>query len=238
MIVRAIFAALRQVVSPPLRRLFLRSLGLTILLLIFLWGVLIKGVDLVLEAHPLSQSYPVADKFVEFLAGAGFLIALAYLLPVVSALVGGFFLDDAAAVVEATDFSGDPPGVPMPLGRSLLYALRFAGLALAVNLVALILFFVPVVNVVAFFGANAYLLGREYFEMATARFMPVADAVRLRRENRATVLAAGAVLAGLLLVPVVNLITPIFGIALMVHVHKHVARRRLASPAGARAIRR
>ena len=232
MIVRAIFAALRQVASPPLRRLFLRCLGLTILLLLFLWAVLIKGVDLLLETHPLSLSYPVLDTFVEFLAGAGFLVALAYLLPVVSALVGGFFLDDAAAVVEATDFPADRPGVPMPLGRSVLYGLRFAGLALAVNTVALILFLVPVVNVVAFFGANAYLLGREYFEMAAARFMPVADAVRLRRENRALVLAAGAALAGLLLIPIVNLATPIFGIALMVHVNKHVARRRLAAPPG------
>ena len=227
MIVQATFAALRQVLSEPLRRIFLRTLGLTILLLLLLWFVLVKGIGLVLEAHPLSLDHPVVNGLVQFLAGAGFLVVLAYLMPVVSALVGGFFLDDAAAIVEATDFPADPPGVPMSVGRSLVYGLRFAGLALLVNIVALLLLFVPVVNVVAFFGANAYLLGREYFEMAAARFMPVPDAVRLRRENRGLVLTAGAVLAGLLLVPVINLVTPIFGIALMVHVHKHVARRRL-----------
>ena len=47
---------------------------------------------------------------------------------------------------------------------------------------------------------------------------------RLRTENRGTVLAAGAVVAALVLVPVLNLITPIFGAALMVHLHKKLTR--------------
>ena len=37
--------------------------------------------------------------------------------------------------------------------------------------------------------------------------------------------AAGAMLAGLVLVPILNLMTPIFGIALMVHVHKRLRPR-------------
>jgi CysZ protein len=35
-----------------------------------------------------------------------------------------------------------------------------------------------------------------------------------------------------MLVPVLNLATPIFGIALMVHLHKRIARRRLPPAAG------
>jgi CysZ protein len=34
-------------------------------------------------------------------------------------------------------------------------------------------------------------------------------------------------LAGLVLIPVLNLLTPLFGVALMVHVHKALARRAL-----------
>ena len=44
--------------------------------------------------------------------------------------------------------------------------------------------------------------------------------------DRGTVLAAGAVLAGLVLVPVVNLITPVFGAVMMVHLHKRLTRGR------------
>ena len=63
----------------------------------------------------------------------------------------------------------------------------------------------------------------------------------MRVEHRGTVLLAGAMLAGLVLVPVLNLLTPLFGVALMVHVHKRLAARalpdraaRTPAPAGGR----
>ena len=49
----------------------------------------------------------------------------------------------------------------------------------------------------------------------------------MRVEYRPTVLLAGAMMAGLLVVPVVNLLTPLFGIALMVQVHKRLSGRAL-----------
>ncbi len=230
MILQSAIAAIRQVLSAPLRRIVIRSLGLTIILLFLVWTASTKGFAYLLEAHPLSLDYPVVDGFVYFMSGAGLAIALLYFLPAISVLVGSFFLDAAAAIVERTDFPGDRPGTPQSTGRSVLYGLRFAGLALAVNLAALALFFIPVVNVGAFFAANAYLLGREYFEMAAARFMPLPEAARLRRAHRPAVLAAGAVLAGVMLVPILNLATPVFGIALMVHVHKRLAGRPALAP--------
>lgn len=229
MVLGSVLAAMRQVASPALRGLVLRSLGLTILALAVIWTGLTQGFGWLLRTHPLSVDYPVVDGFVYFMAGAGLVVLLLYLLPAVSALVAGFFLDDAAAIVERTDFPADAPGTPMSTASSLLYGLRFAGLALLVNLAALVLFFIPGVNLVAFFAANAYLLGREYFEMAAARFRPLPEAAALRRRHRATVLAAGAAMAALMLVPILNLATPIFGIALMVQLHKRIARRALAA---------
>lgn len=226
-VVPSAFAALRQILSPELRGLFWRSLGLTLLLLGLLWYGMTRALGWLVAAHPVSASYPFLDTLLVFLAGAGLLVGLLYVLPVTSALVAGFFLDDAALAVERADFPADPPGRPLSLGTSVAYGLRFAALALLVNLAALTLIFIPGVNVFAFFAANAYLLSREYFEMAAGRFHPLADARRLRRENRATVLAGGALLAGLMLVPVVNLTIPLFGIAFMVHLHKRIARRRL-----------
>lgn len=226
MLLQAAAAALRQTLSPPLRAILFKSLALTVALLALLWFALTRLLSHYLEGHPFGD-YPILEGFAYFLVGAGLLVPLFFVLPAVSALVAGFFLDDAAEIVERTDFSHDPPGRPLPLGRAVLYGLRFAGLSLLVNLAALLLVFVPVVNVVAFFGANAYLLGREYFEMAAARFRPVPEAARMRVDNRLTVLAAGALMAGLVLVPVLNLLTPLFGIALMVHVHKRLERRAL-----------
>lgn len=227
MLFYAAFAAWRQVLSRPFRTLLWRSLALTVALLGLIWFGVTRLLSYYLQGHPLSTDYPILDGFAFFLAGAGLFVALAYILPAVSALVAGYFLDDAAEIVERTDFSGEPPGRALPLGQALLYGLRFAGLSLLVNLVALMLFFVPVVNLVAFFAANAYLLGREYFELAALRFRPGPEAARMRVEHRPTVLLAGAMMAGLLLVPVLNLLTPLFGIALMVQVHKRLSARAL-----------
>jgi CysZ protein len=225
MLIADLFAALRQVLSPALRKVLWKSLALTIALLVLVWFGLTRLLAFYLDRTDFAVDYPMVEAFAFFLAGAGLFVALAYLLPAVSAIVAGYFLDDVAEVVERTDFPADPPGVPLSLGRSLLYGLRFAGLSLLVNLAALLLFFVPVVNVFAFFVANSYLLGREYFELAAGRFRPMADAAQMRAEHRGTVLLAGAILAGLVLVPVVNLLTPLVGVALMVHVHKRLSAR-------------
>ncbi len=227
MLIQAAFAAWRQVFSPALRWVLIKSLALTITLLALIWFALTRLLNAYLEGNPLSADYPILDGFAFFLAGAGLFVALAYLIPAVSAIVAGYFLDDVAERVERTDYAGDSPGQALPTGRALLYGLRFAGLSLLVNFAALILFFIPVVNIGAFFLANAYLLGREYFELAAGRFRPMAEASRMRVENRGTVLAAGALIAVLLIIPIVNLLTPLFGVALMVHVHKRLAARAL-----------
>jgi CysZ protein len=227
-LIQSAFAAWRQVLSGPLRRILWRSIALTLGLLALLWFGLTRLLNYYLQGHPLGADYPILEGFAFFLAGAGLLIALIYVLPAVSALVAGFFLDDAAEIVERTDFAEEPVGRALPAGRALLYGIRFFGLALLVNLAALTLFFVPLVNIFAFFAANAYLLGREYFELAAGRFRPLTEAAEMRRAHRATVMLAGAMVAGLVLVPVLNLLTPLFGIALMVHVHKRLSARALA----------
>jgi CysZ protein len=229
MLIQAVFTAAREVFSPALRSFLWKSLALTVALLVLVWLGLTRLFDYFLSDHDLIAAYPIVDSFAFFLAGFGLFVALVYLLPAITAIVAGYFLDDVAEVVERQDYPADRPGEALPFGKAILYGLRFAGLSLLVNLAALLLFFIPGINIGVFFVANAYLLGREYFELAAGRFWSSADVAQLRREHRGTVLAAGAVLAGLVLVPVLNLITPIFGAVLMVHLHKKLMARRLSN---------
>jgi CysZ protein len=189
---------------------------------VLVWLVLTRLFATYLEAHTISGAYPILDTIAFFLAGFGLVIGLAYLVPAVTALVAGYFLDDAAAVVEREHYPGEPPGQALTVGRALLYGARFAALSLMVNIVALLLVFIPGVNLVAFFAANGYLLGREYFELAAGRFRPMPDAAALRQRHRGTVFLAGLLIAALVIVPILNLLTPLFGIALMVHVYQGV----------------
>ena len=65
------------------------------------------------------------------------------------------------------------------------------------------------------------------------RYRPVAEARALRRENGVRVFLAGLAIAGVIVVPFLNLITPIFATALMVRVHKRLSpTRELIEPAG------
>lgn len=237
MLIQSVFAAARDVLSPALRRILWKSLGLTLALLALVWLGLTRLFDWFLDGNAIAADYPIVEGFAFFLAGFGLFVALLYLLPAVTAVVAGYFLDDVAEVVEAREYPVDPPGRALPFGKAILYGLRFAGLSLLVNLAALMLFFVPGINIGVFFVANAYLLGREYFELAAGRFWPQDEVRRMRMEHRGTVLAAGAVLAGLVLVPVLNLVTPIFGAAMMVHLQKKLTARRLADGGSGRPLR-
>src|SRR5258708_21672279 len=58
------------------------------------------------------------------------------------------------------------------------------------------------------------------------RFHPAAEAKALRRAHRATIFVAGMFIAGFVSIPIVNLATPLFGTAFMVHMHKRLTGRR------------
>ena len=57
----------------------------------------------------------------------------------------------------------------------------------------------------------------------------VKEAKRLRKAHQGTVFMAGMLIAAFVSIPIVNLATPLFGTAFMVHMHKrlHGTRREL-----------
>ena len=86
------------------------------------------------------------------------------------------------------------------------------------------LLFVPGFGFVAWIAANAYLLGSEYFELAAMRFHPVGEAREMRRRFAGLVYLAALIIAVFVAIPLLNLFTPLFATALMVRVHKRIAR--------------
>ncbi|TPN40624.1 sulfate transporter family protein [Mesorhizobium sp. B1-1-6] len=228
MISSAARAAAGQLFSPEFRAVFLKTLGLTVLALVGLWFGLTSLVEW-LALPWLHTLFPGLPSWAGWLGGIIAAIALAFgmalLVAPVTAVVAGLFLDDVAEVVEHTDYPGDPPGRAMPALRSLVLAIKFFGVVVLGNIVALLLLLVPGINIAAFFIVNGYLLGREFFEFAAMRFRPEEEARALRRHHAGTVFLAGLVIAAFLAVPVLNLVTPLFAAAMMVHLHKAISAR-------------
>ena len=71
-----------------------------------------------------------------------------------------------------------------------------------------------------FFVANAWPLGRRFFLLAARRFHSVEEAKRLRNAHRSAVMS----------IPILNLATPLFGTAMMVHMHKRLMGSRRVRP--------
>ena len=78
-------------------------------------------------------------------------------------------------------------------------------------------------GLVIMFVATAYLLSREYFLLAAMRFRSPAEAKDMRRAHRTSIMFAGLPIALFVSIPIVNLATPLFAMAMMVHVHKRLS---------------
>ena len=158
-------------------------------------------------------------------AGLGIVLGSIFLMPAVTAVVASVFVDDIAAEVERTHYPDDPPGRPVPLTGAVAEGAKTAGLAVLVYLCALPFLLLAGLGLVMFFVATAFLLGREYFELAAMRYRSPAEAKALRKRHGSTVFGAGLLIALFVSIPIVNLATPLFGTALMVHMHKRLSGR-------------
>jgi len=210
-------AAFRQVFSPAFRRVLFKSPGLTIGILVLAWF----GLERLLTYFIAIENAWIATT-VAVLAGLSLFVAMIFLVAPISALVGGFYLDELAEQVEKSSAPVWPVGNALPTGQAIGLAARFALLTLAVNLGALMLLLVPGVNAIAFIAANAYLMGREFFELAAMRYRPMPEVQALRRAHAPYLFFAGLPIALFLSVPLLNLLTPLFGVAYMARVHKRV----------------
>ncbi|KXF78891.1 cysteine biosynthesis protein CysZ [Paramesorhizobium deserti] len=231
MIFDAARAALQRLFTPEFRSVLWKSLGATLLVLVILW-VALRKLFMTMAWPYLDQMLPGLPQWAGWLgtvaaifASLGLALGLALLIAPVTAVIAGLFLDDAAEVIEREDYPADPSGKALPIMRSLILSLKFLGVVILGNIIALFLLLVPGINLIAFFVVNGYLLGREYFEFAAMRFRPEEDAKLLRSKHAVTVFLAGLVIAAFLAIPIVNLLTPLFAAAMMVHLHKAISRK-------------
>lgn len=226
----AVAKALAQIVSPPMRTILWRSIGLALVLIVAVatglqrllsWLASWAGAS---AETALGASYHLPIEVLSWIAsiaaGLGIVVGAIFLMPAITALVASVFVDDVADIVEREHYPADRPGTALPFWTAMTQGGKTALLSLVVYLVALPFLLFGGLGAVIFFIATAWLLGREYFELAAMRFRPIDEARALRRQNAGIVFAAGLVIAAFVSIPIVNLATPLFGMALMVHMHK------------------
>ena len=215
------FKALGDLLSRDFRSVLFKAIGMTLALFI----AILVGVEVLLSTLTLIP-WAWAQTLAAIGAGLGLLVAFFFMMSPVMAIFAGLYLDSIAAKVEERHYPSHPAGTPLSTFRAISTSLQFALVILLVNLAVLPLVFTGI-GVVALVVANAYLLSREYFEMVAMRHMDVEEARAFRRENTPQVFAAGLVPALLSIIPVVNLVVPLFATSFFVHIFKRV---RASSP--------
>jgi uncharacterized protein involved in cysteine biosynthesis len=226
--------ALSQMFSPPFRSVLLKSAALA---LAFVAVISIALYQLVVWLATYGAAWSetmlgggahTAIAAIAWLlslaAGLGIIVGSIFLMPAVTALVGSLFVDEIALEVERTHYPADPGGTALPLTRAIIEGTKTALLAILVYLLALPFLLFAGFGVIIFFLAAAYLLGREYFELVAMRHLPVSEAKALRKRRQGGVFVAGMFIAALVSIPIVNLATPLFGTAFMVHIYKRWTR--------------
>jgi CysZ protein len=225
--------ALSQILSPPMRSILWRSIGLALVLI----AVLAVGLQRLLSwlatsgeawaEAALGPSFQTPLNILAWIlsiaAGLGVVFGAVVLMPAITSLVASVFVDEVADHVEREHYPAERPGAALPVGVAMTEGVKTALLTILVYLIALPFIFVAGAGVIVFFIATAWLLGREYFELAAMRFRSPAEAKAMRKDNATTVFVAGLFIAAFVSIPVVNLATPLFGMAFMVHMHKRLS---------------
>ena len=165
------------------------------------------------------------EPVLDLLGGFAVAVLLIVLFPAVVGLVAGLLLERVCRAVEAVHYPTLPPPREQPVLETMVMAARFMGVLILLNLLALPLYLIPVVNMVLFYGLNGYLLGREFFEMVALRRLAPEAMRAARRRHRLRLLSAGVMFAFLSTVPLLNLVLPIVAAAAMLHIFEALPGR-------------
>lgn len=213
--------ALKNLTDGQLLPTLLKSVGLTLLL----FAILLAAGEWGLAALPALGS-PWVNRVLEALLPILTVLGLIFLGGPVAALFASLFLDGVAARIEARDYPADAPAPGVPFWTGLKAGLGLMAAVLAVDLVLLPFdLALPGLAELATLLANGWLLGREYFELVALRHLDRDEAAALRRRFGPSITLAGTLLALLTMIPLLNLVAPLFGTALMVHLFKRIQKR-------------
>lgn len=145
---------------------------------------------------------------------AGFLVWV--LFPAFMPIIASLFQESLIHSIEVKDYPDHVAAGSLSLSADLKQGLLFTLTLIGINLLLLPVYFTGI-GIVAFYVANSYLIGREFFEVVATRHSSEVDILALRKRHRLLVSLAGACLMIISSLPGLQLIAPFLGVTLMTH---------------------
>ncbi len=208
--------ALASLRTPGLGKVLAYSVAMALALLVAL--IALMGGTAGYFATHYTESWLAGTLTIGGVIGSGVVGWL--LFPALLPVIVSVFDERIISLIETKEYPAGAHGKEAPFWPVLWHDLRFALLAVVLNLLLLPLFFIPLIGQITYYWLNGYLLGRAFFALVAQRHMPRKAAEELRKRQGGQVLLAGMLLALVASLPFGNLIAAFFGLALMVHLYQ------------------
>ena len=216
---RALILAWLDLLRPRILRLALMGIALTILLFVALQSAVFWALRSFVPGNltlPWIGSWDVGSAL-SWGSLALFPLMGFFLMAPVAAGFAGLFAERVAEVVEEMHYPARQ-GAGLDFMDGLLESIAVVLAVLGVAILSL--FLTPFLGPLApllLFGANGWLLGREFFQMAARRHLDEPQATALRKANAGRVTLAGVLVAVALAIPFVNIAVPLLAAAAFTH---------------------
>ena len=213
--------AIGQLDDPAFLGAVLKSVAAAVAAVLALGGLAaLAGVEL---AGLWAPADPAQAGWLAWAAGAaGFVGALVlglFLFVPLATAIATLFVDGIAGAVERRHWPGLPPAQAASLAAQAWDGVALGAMVLAMQVVALVAaLLVPGLGLVLGWLVTSWAIGWGLFMAVALRRCPRAQALALYRARRGQVLVQGGLVAAAALVPGLNLVAPVLGLASMVHV--------------------
>ena len=209
--IAAVLLAFGQIGDPAFRRpLILGVLGAAVALGLLTWGA-------VAAAAWAAGGQGWMAWLAEIGGGiAGVLLAWWLFLPVAAAIASQL-VEPVAAAVERRHYPGLPPAKGASIAAQVAFGLSFGLKLLLLQIVLLPLFFIPLLGFGLALLISAYALGAGMVVQTAMLRMDTRASHAAWRSRRWSGWGLGLILAGMALVPFLNLLVPVIGTAAAVH---------------------
>lgn len=229
--IQAFFLSLGQLFDRRIAMVFVKSLFVTIALMIAISAGIWFGMQWVFDwiADRIGH-YGWTTDAASISTILLILVAHLLLFRAVAIAVMDIFADDVVEAVEAKHYpDAHATARAVPFGQGLAMGLGSAFRAVTINVlfspIYLILLITGVGTPIAFFVVNTWLLGRDLGDMVAARHMRSREMAGWRSKTGFRRLRLGAVGTALFLIPGVSLLAPVLGAAMATHMF-HLGRKR------------
>jgi CysZ protein len=233
--IRAFTLAIGDLADRRIIGILLRSLIVT-LLIFALGGIaaawLLDGADpcdwIGLDSCPLDASDSGWGALLLALIGVWFLF------PAIALGVISGYVDRIAAAIEARHYpEGAASARPLGIGGGLALGLKSSLRLIIYNLIALpfylILLFTGIGALILFVAVNGLAFGHDLGELVASRHGDKPGRRQWLASTRAPRAAIGMLVTGIFLVPFLNLLAPILGVAMAVHLYHGRSRGQSSS---------